>query len=138
MSLHGRIALVTGGSRGIGREIAIALAKDGADVAVNYRREAAEAARVVAAITALGRRAIACQASVDSFEGCGEMVATVERELGSISILISNAGIASRCNAVLDTNPLEMARVIGVHAMAPFYLAKHILPRMRAATLWLA
>lgn len=132
MSLQGRVALVTGASRGIGRAIALALAEDGADVAVNFRREEDEAAHTVAAIEARGRRALACQASVDSFEACGEMVARVEATLGPVSILISNAGIASRGHTVLETDPLEMARVIGVHAMAPFYLAKHVLPRMRA------
>lgn len=132
MSLQGRIALVTGASRGIGRAIALALAKDGADIAVNFRRDEAAAAHTVTAIHGLGRRAIACQASVDSFEACGEMVARIEQTLGHISILISNAGIASRGHAVLETDPLEMVRVIGIHALAPFYLAKHVLPRMRA------
>lgn len=131
MSLKGRVALVTGASRGIGRAIALGLAADGADVAVNYRREAEEAARTVAEIEALGRRAVAVQASVDAFEACAAMAETVRTALGPISILVNNAGIASRGQTVADTDPAEMARVIGVHALAPFYLSKLVLPQMR-------
>ena len=66
MSLKGRVALVTGASRGIGRAIALGLAQDGADIAVNYRREDTEAEKVVAEIKALGRKAAAYKASVDN------------------------------------------------------------------------
>jgi 3-oxoacyl-[acyl-carrier protein] reductase len=131
MSLKGRIALVTGASRGIGRAIALALAADGADVAVNYRREEADAERTVASIRALGRRAIAIKASVDVIEEDAAMLERVKSELGAISILVNNAGIASRGQSVADTDPLEMARVVGVHAFAPFYLSKLVLPQMR-------
>ncbi len=134
MSLIGRVALVTGGGRGIGRAIALALAEDGADVAVNYRRDDAEAARTVAAIHALGRRAIAVKASVDNFEEDAAMLTRINAVLGPVSILINNAGIASRGQAVADTDPLEMARVVGVHAFGPFYLCHLVLPQMRTMT----
>lgn len=133
MSLAGRVALVTGASRGIGRAIALGLAADGADVAVNYRREKDEADRVVAEIRALGRRAVAVQASVDAFEECSRMVDGVRAALGPVSILVNNAGIASRGMMVADTEPAEMMRVIGVHALAPFYMSKLVLPQMREA-----
>jgi len=131
MSLSGRIALVTGASRGIGRAIALGLAADGADIAVNYRREQEEAERTVAEIRALGRRAMAVQASVDDVEACGRMVEAVGSTLGPVSILVNNAGIASRGMTVADTDPAEMQRVIGVHALAPFYMSKLVLPQMR-------
>lgn len=131
MSLKGRVALVTGASRGIGRAIAVALATDGADIAVNYRREREDADKTVAAINALGRKAIAYQASVDVIEEDARMVEKIKSDLGPISILVNNAGIASRGNTVAETDPGEMARVIGVHAMAPFYLSKLVLPQMR-------
>lgn len=132
MTLTGRVALVTGASRGIGRAIALGLAADGADIAVNYRREAEEAERTVADIRALGRRAVAFRASVDAFDACAQMVDGVLAALGPVSILVNNAGIASRGMMVADTDPQEMVRVVGVHALAPFYLSKLILPQMRS------
>lgn len=131
MSLQGRVALVTGASRGVGRAIALGLARDGADVAVNFRREVDEAANVVAQIQAMGRRAAAYQASVDDFDQDAEMVARVEDDLGPVAILVNNAGIASRGRAVLDTDPEEMRRVVATHAFGPHYLCKLVLPRMR-------
>lgn len=131
MSLNGRVALVTGASRGIGRAIALGLAADGADIAVNYRREKDDADKTVSEVKALGRRALAYQASVDSLEEDARMLAQVQSDLGAISILVNNAGIASRGQTVADTDPAEMARVVGVHAFAPFYLSKLVLPQMR-------
>ena len=93
--LDGRIALVTGGSRGIGRGIALALARAGADVAVNYRREADEAEKVVAEIRTMGRKAQAYAAAVDDFDSCATMVDAVAADFGGISILINNAGTSA-------------------------------------------
>lgn len=131
MSLLGRIALVTGASRGIGRAIALGLAADGADVAVNYRREAQDAERVAAEVRALGRRAFPVQASVDSMDECSRMVEAVAATLGPVSILVNNAGIASRGMTVAETDPAELQRVVGVHAFGPFYLSRLVLPGMR-------
>jgi 3-oxoacyl-[acyl-carrier protein] reductase len=131
MSLTGRVALVTGAGRGVGRGIALALAQDGADVAVNFRREVDAAQETVAAIEALGRRAHAYQASVDDFEQDREMVAQIEADLGPVGILINNAGIASRGQAVADTDPAEMQRVVATHAFASHYLSKLVIPQMR-------
>jgi len=132
MTLNGRIALVTGASRGIGRAIALALASDGADIAVNYRREKDDAEQTVKDIKALGRRAVSFQASVDVFDECARMAEAVKGELGPVSILVNNAGIASRGQTVADTDPGEMARVLGVHALAPFYMSKLLLPQLRS------
>lgn len=131
MSLSGRIALVTGAGRGIGRSIALGLAEDGADVAVNYRRDEASANEVVAAITAMGRRAIAVQGSVDSYEDDEAMVAKVIEALGPVGILVHNAGIASRGQSVVDTEPRELNRVMATHALAGHYLSKLVLPGMK-------
>lgn len=131
MSLEGRVALVTGGSRGIGRAIALGLAQDGADVAVNYRRDDEAAAETVAAIQKLGRKAKAYAASVDSWDEDEAMVRQVVEDFGSIGILVNNAGIASRGNSVYDTDPAEMERVVRAHAFGPHYLSKLVLPYMR-------
>ncbi len=131
MSLEGRVALVTGGSRGIGRAISLALAEDGADVAVNYRKDESSAKETVAAIEALGRRAGAYRASVESYDEDQAMVEAASRELGTIDILVNNAGIASRGQSVEKTDPLEMERVVRVHAFGPHYLSQLVIPGMK-------
>jgi len=131
MPLAGRIALVTGGGRGIGGAIALALAEDGADVAVNYRRDEAAAKETVTAIEALGRRARSYQASVESFDEDRAMVDGILADFGQIDILVNNAGIASRGNSVLDTDPAELERVVRIHALAPHHLCQLVLPSMR-------
>jgi NAD(P)-dependent dehydrogenase (short-subunit alcohol dehydrogenase family) len=131
MGLEGRVALVTGGGRGIGRAISVGLAEDGADVAVNYRKDRDAAEETVAAIEALGRRAIAVPGSVVSTEDDEAMVATVLDQLGPIDILVNNAGIASRGRSVKSTDPDELERVLGVHAVGPHHLSRLVLPAMR-------
>jgi NAD(P)-dependent dehydrogenase (short-subunit alcohol dehydrogenase family) len=131
ISLTGRVALVTGGGRGIGRAIALALAEAGADVAVNYRRDEGAAREVVAEIEKLGRKALTYHASVENWDEDVAMVADVVRDFGGIGILVNNAGIASRGQTVADTDPAEMERVLRVHAFGPHYLAKLAVPHMR-------
>src|SRR6478609_2239766 len=92
--LKGHIALVTGGSRGIGAAIALALAEAGAAVAVNYRERAAEADAVVAKIKSTGGRAIAVAADVSQAAGVARMVDHVASALGPVDILVNNAGMA--------------------------------------------
>jgi 3-oxoacyl-[acyl-carrier protein] reductase len=125
-----RVALVSGGSRGIGRAICLALAEDGCDVAVNYRRDADAAEATVKEVEARGRRAIAVAASVDDFAACEAMVARTLDELGPPSILVHNGGIASRGNSVVDTDPDELDRVVRTHAYGGFHLAKLCVPHM--------
>ena len=131
MSLVGRVALVTGGSRGVGRVIATTLAASGAVVAVNYRRDEEAAAETVSLIEAAGGQARAYAASVDDFAQDEEMVAAIEADLGPVGILVNNAGIASRGQTVVDTDPAEMQRVVATHAFGPHYLSKLVLPKMR-------
>jgi 3-oxoacyl-[acyl-carrier protein] reductase len=129
--LDGRIALVTGGGRGIGRGISELLAASGAVVAVNYRRDQGAADDTVAAIEAAGGAARAYQASVDDSEQDAAMVDAVVADLGPISILVNNGGVASRGQSVADTDPAEMARVVATHALGPHHLCRVTLPSMR-------
>ena len=131
LELTGKRALVTGGSRGIGKAIALSLAEAGADVAVNYRRDESAAAETVAEIQKLGRKAKAYSASVENLDEDEAMVADILKDFGSIDILVNNAGIASRGKSVADTDPAEMERVVRVHAFAPHYLSKLVIPHMR-------
>ena len=131
MSLEGRVALVSGGGRGIGRAIAIGLAQDGADVAVNYRRDAEAAAETVAAIEKLGRRAKAYSADAADYEQDKAMVEQAAADFGKLDILVHNAGIASRGRSVVDTDPSEPARLFATHAQAAHHLAALALPHIR-------
>ncbi|MCU1450048.1 MAG: hypothetical protein JWP02_2218 [Acidimicrobiales bacterium] len=131
MTLEGRVALVTGGSRGIGRGIALALAADGADVAVNYRKDEESAQQTVADIEGLGRRAAAYRASIDSVEEDQAMVDGVLDAFGHVDILVNNAGIASRGQTVADTDPAELMRVVGTHALGAHHVTRMLLPQMR-------
>ncbi len=114
IELDGKVALVTGGSRGIGRAIALRLATQGADVAFTYRGNAAAAADTTAAIEALGRRALAVQADAADGTAAETAVKAVLEALGKVDILVNNAGItrddlimrmsAEAWNDVIDTN----------------------------------
>jgi 3-oxoacyl-[acyl-carrier protein] reductase len=129
--LTGRVALVTGASRGIGRAIAIGLAEAGADVAVNYNSDAAAAEDVVAAICATGRKAHAYQASVENRDQDAAMVDAVLRDFGSIGILVNNAGMTGSGASVGDAPLDESLHLLAVHAQAPLILSRLVIPHMR-------
>ena len=125
-----RIALVTGASRGIGRACAIALAEAGHDVAVNYRSDARAADEVVAIITALGQRAVAIAADVSRPDDVDRLVRTTAKELGTIGILVSNAGIAPLTR--LESIPLEeWDMVFNTNERPLLQLTQQELPGMR-------
>jgi NAD(P)-dependent dehydrogenase (short-subunit alcohol dehydrogenase family) len=129
--LAGRVALVTGGGRGIGKAIAHALADEGASVAVNYRRDEAAALATVSEIVDAGGKARAYAASVEALDEVGAMIEAAAADFGGLDILINNAGIASRGQSVADTDPAEMERVVRVHAFGPFYATKLAMPYLR-------
>ena len=127
MGLEGRVALVTGGARDVGREIALGLAAEGAAVAVNYNSSADAAEAVVDEIKAKGGRAIAVKADVSDLSAVKQMVDRTATELGSLNILVNNAGLALRKRFV-ETTPDEWRRQIDTclygaihtcHAAAP-------------------
>jgi 3-oxoacyl-[acyl-carrier protein] reductase len=129
--LDGRVALVTGGGRGIGKAIALGLAEDGADIAVNYRKNEAAALETVAEIEKLGREARAYAASIDDYAQCEAMVNAAIADFGHVDILVNNAGNASRGQTVADTDPAELDRVIRTHAVGAWSCSKLVLPSMR-------
>lgn len=126
-----RVALVTGGGRGIGRAVSLQLAKQGHKVAINYRRDEDAAHQTVEEINSDDGEALAFQADVIDYDQLNGMVDEVTSQLGPISILINNAGIASRGLSVADTDPAEPQRVLAVHAIAAHHLCKLVLPSMR-------
>lgn len=131
VDLQGRIALVTGGGRGIGRAIAVALAESGADVAVNYRRRAHDAAAVASTIRASGRRAVAVQADVSDGAAVTRLIGRVEAELGAIGILVNNAGVALQ-RGLDDLTEADFDLTIAVNLKSAFLCTQAVLPAMRA------
>ncbi|MFC0328749.1 3-oxoacyl-[acyl-carrier-protein] reductase [Paenibacillus sepulcri] len=118
-NLTGKIALVTGASRGIGRAIAIALAEGGADVAINYAGSEAAAAETAQAVEALGRRAITIQANVGKSNEFEAMVKQVVETFGTIDILVNNAGI-TRDNLIMRMKEDEFDQVIETNLKGVF------------------
>jgi 3-oxoacyl-[acyl-carrier protein] reductase len=133
--MQGRIALVTGSSRGIGTGIALELAKAGADIAVNYRNDSDAANAVASQIRALGRRAAIYQADVTCESACQTMVAKVLADFGKVGILVNNAGIGSihvGRPLIVDTKPADLQRLLDHHVMGALYLCRLLVPQMRA------
>jgi 3-oxoacyl-[acyl-carrier protein] reductase len=129
--LTGRTALVTGGSRGIGRAIALALARAGASVAVNYRDRVADAVAVVADIQAAGGRAVAVGADVSDGTAVRSMVDRVTAELGVVDVLVNNAGIAI-IRGIDDLTEADFDATIAVNLKSAFLCTQAVLAGMRA------
>jgi 3-oxoacyl-[acyl-carrier protein] reductase len=129
--LSGRVALVTGASRGIGAAVALTLAEAGASVAVNYRERADGAEAVVAKIKAMGGRATAIAADVSQSADVAAMVAHVTKALGPVDILVNNAGMAI-VRGVDDLTEAEFDLTISVNLKSAFLCTQAVLPAMRA------
>jgi 3-oxoacyl-[acyl-carrier protein] reductase len=130
IDLSGRIALVTGGSRGIGAATAVALARHGADVAINYRADAAAAERVRAQVAALGRRAAVVQADVAESAQVTALVAEIERALGPVDVLVNNAGQAHR-RTMEETSLEDWELTLRVNLTSAWLVTRAVLPHMR-------
>jgi NAD(P)-dependent dehydrogenase (short-subunit alcohol dehydrogenase family) len=131
LPLAGRVALVTGSSRGIGRAIALALAADGADVAVNYASDGRAAESCAREIEALGRRAVAIRARVDRSDEARALVDETARRLGPTDLLVNNAGSEGRERDVVDTEEEDLVAMLRLNAVAPHQLSRLVLPAMR-------
>ena len=129
--LANRVALVTGGSRGIGRAVAVSLAEAGAAVAVNYREKEADARNVVEAIRGVGGRATAVGADVSQASAVAAMVSAVEGELGPVDVLVNNAGLAIIRN-IDDLTEDDFDRTIAVNLKSAFLCTRAVVPGMRA------
>ncbi len=129
--LTGKIALVTGASRGIGRAVALALAEAGADLAVNYLNRDAQALDAVKSIEGLGRRAIPVRADVSLAAEVAGMVMVIEADLGQVDILVNNAGIVSH-QPLPEITEQDWDRMIAVNLKSAFLLTQRVLPGMRA------
>ena len=127
--LTGKKALVTGGSRGIGRGICLALAKQVANVAVNYRSDEAEAQAVVSEIEAMGRETFAVQADVSQAESVAKMFAEIKNRWGKLDILVNNAGIVKFANFE-EVAEEDWDQILAVNLKGQFLCAKEALKLM--------
>lgn len=128
--LEGKSALITGGSRGIGRAIAIEFAREGANVAINYRRDETAARQTVAEIERLGGRSVPIQADVSDWSAVSTMVETAIDALGHLDIIVANSGVASRAQAIWDLDVDHWHRVLGVDLHGVFYTCKASVPHL--------
>jgi 3-oxoacyl-[acyl-carrier protein] reductase len=129
--LSGKVALVTGASRGIGRAIALALARAGADVVVNYHTHADDARAVCAAIEGLGRHALAVRANVAVPAEVAPLVEAVQERLGGIDILVNNAGI-SRPQPLSEITERDWDEIMAINLKSMFLVTQAVLPGMRS------
>src|SRR5262245_57240710 len=117
--LQGRVALVTGAARGIGKAIALALAQAGADVAANYPEREADALAVADAVRDRGRRTITARADVSDSSAVKSMVGAIASALGGIDVLVNNAGMAIR-RGLDDLTEADFDRTIAVNLKSAF------------------
>lgn len=131
MALEGRVALVTGAAKGIGRVISLSLAKAGADVAINYLHSEKEAQDLVRQMESMGRRAMAIGADVTKEDHVADMVDRVHSFFGRLDVLVNNVGDWAVKN-VEEMSTEEWRRVIDTNLTAVFFCSKHALPLMKA------
>src|SRR5262249_45209605 len=129
--LVGKVALVTGASRGIGRAIARALANAGCDVAINYREREEQAKETLRLVEAQGRKAILAQADVSKPDEVERLVARVARELGAVDVLVNNAG-QSRPMPLEALSVVDFDTALAVNLRSAFLVSQAVLPSMRA------
>ena len=129
MSLKGKVALVTGASQGIGKTTAIALAKEGADVVVNYIGDSEGADKVVEEIKKLGQESIAIEADVSDFKQVEEMYKKVKEKFKKLDILVNNAGIV-KDRTLKNMSPEEWQKVIDINLTGVYNVTKNALPLM--------
>jgi NAD(P)-dependent dehydrogenase (short-subunit alcohol dehydrogenase family) len=130
MLLHGKLALITGGTKGIGAAIAIDLAQQGCDVAVNGRNDDTSAADVEKAIAKTGRKCVKIIADVARRENCEQTVGEAAAKLGGIDILVHSAG-GSSYGTIDECSPAQWMSTFDVHVHAAYHLCRGVLPYMR-------
>ncbi len=128
-----KVLVVTGGSRGIGAAIARLAARDGYDVVLSYRKEAAQADQVVKDIEAQGRRGLAVQADVSSEADVVRLFETVDREFGALNALVNNAGVDHVCT-VMDVEADSIDRAFAINVKGPILCTREAVKRMAKST----
>ncbi|MGD8276947.1 MAG: SDR family oxidoreductase [Gemmatimonadota bacterium] len=130
MELNGKVALVTGGARRVGRALSLGLARAGASVVVNYRDSAAEAASVVEEIRSLGGEAIAVRADLGVVDGVRGLIERTRSELGRLDVLVNSAAVFVR-RPFDEITETEWDRVLAINLKGPFFLSQAAAPLLR-------
>jgi len=128
--LTGKVALVTGGSRGIGRQVALALASKGADIALNYHRNENEANKVLYEVEGCGSRCITICANVSKSSDVANMMNIIRKKFGMVHILVNNAGIA-RPQPLQEISEKDWDEIIDTNLKSAFLVTQAVLPEMR-------
>ena len=129
IDLSGKVALVTGGGRGIGATVSLVLAQAGADIVINHSKSPEESERIRGKVEAMGRRAVVIGADVGYSAQCKALAQGATEAFGRVDILVNNAGMGQP-NKIVDTSDEEWDRVMNVNARAMFSLARELLPGM--------
>lgn len=127
--LAGKVALVTGAGRGIGREIALRLARDGAEIVVHYASSSAGAAQTVADIQAAGGKAVAYKADISRREEVAALFEAIDRDPGRIDIVVNNSGVSSG-GSLADVTDEDIAYIFGINVFGPLYVASEAAKRL--------
>ena len=128
--LTGKVALITGGDSGIGREIAVAFAKEGANVAVAYLNEHEDADQTVKLVEGYGTKAIKIAADLSDDENCQNVVDQVIAEFGQLNVLVNNAGKQFPTNDFLEITPDQLQETFSTNIFSMFYLTQAALPHL--------
>ena len=128
--LAGKVALVTGAGRGIGREIALRLARDGADIIVHYAHSQAGADETVAAIEAMDRKAVAYRADIAKRAEVKAMFARIDQNPGQLDIVVNNSGVSAG-GKLADLKDEDVETILGVNMLGPLYIASEAASRLR-------
>lgn len=126
-----KVAIITGGDSGIGRAVALAFAKEGADVAVVYFNEHEDAEETVRGVSGHGRKGLSLPIDVAKAEACKQAVAQVMQKFGRIDILVNNAAEQHPQNSILDITPAQLTRTFETNVFGYFYMIQAALPHMK-------
>ncbi|HWQ56560.1 MAG TPA: SDR family oxidoreductase [Bryobacteraceae bacterium] len=132
--LDGKVALITGGDSGIGRAVAIAFAKEGADVLISYLNEHKDAEETVRMVGEQGRRAVSVAGDIGDESFCRELVERIVREFGRLDILVNNAGEQHPQESIENITSEQLERTFRTNIFAMFYLVKAALPHLGAGS----
>src|SRR5471030_1342892 len=127
--LSGKVALITGASRGIGRAIAIEFARQGASVIINYSTDTEGAKETLEEVKKINGYGIIIKGDISSFEKCKTMIEEVLKVMGKIDILVNNAGI-SHIGLFMDATEEEIQKIMGINLLGAMYLTKHVINHM--------